>query len=145
MWFAWEWAGAESSHSVSYQTVPLLISDLASNFPFLLLYSGCTSNTTIRFWCLHLMVHGPLLCFLEHSQLKKVTEEERRDQKKPQYWCRDALGGLFGQGPETCPFHLWSFFLIKSKCSSLECIHLKCWIVKISYVLRNTLKECCCI
>jgi len=35
---------------VSYQTVPILTSDLASNFLFLLLYSGCTSNTTNPFW-----------------------------------------------------------------------------------------------
>jgi hypothetical protein len=58
--------------------------------------------------------------------------------------CTDTLGGLSEHFPETCLFHWWSFFLLKSKASSLGTTLLKCWIIRLSELSYIGLKEFCC-
>ena len=77
---------------------------------------------------------GPLLCFLESSQLKLM--EETRAKRYHNIWCTDSPRGLVNMAPRP-------FFLVKSKTSGLVTT-LKCWLIRISELQDIGLMEFCC-
>jgi hypothetical protein len=70
-------------------------------------------------------------------------------------WCTHCLGGLLDHVPDIFLFHLWSFFLVKGKPSSLGAVI--CWVKGILLRYQNfvawwmlcmptfLLCSCCCV
>jgi hypothetical protein len=113
--------------------VPILPYICTGNFLLLLLYLGCTTyQRSIPFgYLLHMPVQGPLLCFLE-----------TRGQEIPQWpMYRHSWRRFLGLSLRSACFIDRTFFLVKSKTSSLGNTFLKCRIIRISRLLDAGLKE----
>jgi hypothetical protein len=101
-------------------------------------------------YLLHLLVQNhqsPLLHFMESSKLKKLMEYEARGQLVPLWLMNDILRALFEHDPDICLFH-WCSSPVKEqnfRALSLWTTLLEYWIVRISRLSQDGLKEFCCM
>jgi hypothetical protein len=147
IWFTWHPTGAKPSNILDYRLVATMTDVLTRNFLLLLIHLDCTTKQRSIPFGYHISICWFRALFSVFSSLHSPISWWSRRQWVRRYhvWCTDILGGHFEHAPEICLFHWWSFYLVKSKTSSLGTTLLKCHIIRISKSSDIRAQEFCCI